>query len=50
MGGGLMKEAQGSSGGILILWNNRFWEGELYLNGNQSLTGRVSGLMMVSAG
>ncbi|KAG5606723.1 hypothetical protein H5410_028215 [Solanum commersonii] len=40
----LMKEAQGSSGGIMILWDKRVWRGELLLVGSQCLTGKFSGI------
>ncbi|WMV21816.1 hypothetical protein MTR67_015201 [Solanum verrucosum] len=39
-----MKEAQGSSGGIMILWDKRVWRGELLLVGSQCLTGKFSGI------
>ncbi|KAG5571422.1 hypothetical protein H5410_061188 [Solanum commersonii] len=42
--GVLMKEAQGSSGGIMILWDKRVWRGELLLVGSQCLTGKFSGI------
>ncbi|WMV54050.1 hypothetical protein MTR67_047435 [Solanum verrucosum] len=39
-----MKEAQDSSGGIMILWDKRVWRGELLLVGSQCLTGKFSGI------
>ena len=41
--GVLMKEAKCNRWGILILWDRRTWRGELFLNGNQSITGMFSG-------
>ncbi|WMV09475.1 hypothetical protein MTR67_002860, partial [Solanum verrucosum] len=40
----IQKEAQGSSVGILVLWDKRVWNGELVLNGEQCITGRFSGV------
>lgn len=42
--GGIHKEAQGSSGGILILWDKRVWKGELMGLGNQCITGKFTGI------
>jgi len=42
--GKIQKEAQGSSGGILILWDKRIWNGEMVMDGNQCITGKFTSL------
>jgi len=36
-------EADGSRGGIIILWDRRVWKGEMVEHGNQSITCKMSG-------
>lgn len=42
--GKIQKEAQGSSGGILILWDKRIWNGKTVVDGNQCITGKFTSL------
>ena len=42
--GKIQTEAQGSSGGILVLWDKRTWNGEMVVDGNQCITGKFTSL------
>lgn len=43
-------DAIGRSGGILVMWDKRYWEGELVECGNQMLTCKFVGINKTSLG
>lgn len=42
--GKIQKEAQGSSEGILILWDKRIWNREMVVDANQCITGKFTSI------